>query len=336
MAGKGEHTHAGRILRLRQLLNDQAFLTVGRLMDEFGVCRKTVYNDIAALEEAGVPIERDKGPSGEVRFLLSRQAKKFNLSLGQGQVLPFGMALRALSFLEGTEVHDQIEEVMGLLCAGAHSVTKKHLGELSKKVAIVPHGPRRYRRKAEVMEAILGGLMRDQLVRIRYRRPDGKLTTHVVEPLTLLLYREALYLIANSRTSKTARTRFAVDRITSATWLKGEDFDYPEDYDPAQVLDGAFGLTSGDTENVEILFEPDQARYVMERDWHPTQKFKKLPDGRVRMTMTVSGTQDVLLWLVGHTGTFEVVSPPRLRDDVKARLEAAKKAHRKAAEGASS
>ena len=139
---------------------------------------------------------------------------------------------------------------MKRLSAGATKLTKRHLGELSKKVAVIPHGPKSYRKKSDVLDAILSGLMRDQLVQIRYRRPGGKLTTHEVEPLTLLLYREALYLVANSRTFDTERTRFAVGRITSATWLKGKNFDYPKDYDPTHMLDGAFGVMSGDKQNV--------------------------------------------------------------------------------------
>jgi len=47
------------------------------------------------------------------------------------------------------------------------------------------------------------------------------------------------------------------------------------------------------------------------------------------MTMKVSGTYDVLLWLIGHTGTFEVVSPPELRDEVERRVKAARRRSRK-------
>jgi len=149
----------------------------------------------------------------------------------------------------------------------------------------------------------------------------------VIEPLSLVLYREALYLIANSRTYGGIRISFAVDRITRSTWLKGQHFTYPQDYSPAQQLDGAFGLVGGESEKVEIIFDAEQAKYVRERRWHPTQRFVTLPDGRVRMTMTVSGTHDVVLWLLGHTGTFEVVQPPALREQVRQRLKAGASRH---------
>jgi len=310
-------SHAARILRIRQMLDSQEFVTIKQLQQEFGVSRKTVYNDLDALQEAKVPVYSEPGPAGEARWRLTAAAKKKTITLAAGQVMPLGLARLALSFLEGTEVHDQIGAVLDKLSEGATPATQKHLADLGKKVAIVPHGPKSYRAKADVLNDILTGLLHDHLVQITYRSPGKRPTKHVIEPLSLVLYREALYLIANSRTFDGLRISFAVDRISRSTWLKGQHFTYPEDYSPGQQLDGAFGLVGGKSEQVEILFDPEQAKYVRERHWHPSQRFKALPDGRVRMTMTVSGTHDVLLWLVGHTGTFEVVAPAHLREQVQ-------------------
>lgn len=323
--------YATRLLRIRERLNRQgAFITVKWMRDKFGVCRKTVYNDIAALREAGVDIESDKGPEGEVRWRLSSKGQNITVNLGQTHVVPFGIALQALSFLEGTEVHGQIEDIMERLFAGASTRTKQTLNELRKKVTIVPHGPKSYGKgkTADILNWLLTGLTYNEAVKIRYRAAStGQLKDHEVEPLSLVLYREAVYLIADSRSSG-LRTCFAVDRITSARRLKGDNFDYPQDYDPAKEFRGAFGLVGGKKENVEIIFEAKQAQYVKERRWHRTQKFEDLPDGRVKMTMKVAGTQDLLYWLVGHTGTFEVVSPPSLKKDVQAKLRQATKAHK--------
>jgi hypothetical protein len=95
-----------------------------------------------------------------------------------------------------------------------------------------------------------------------------------------------------------------VDRIRSTVRTR-EKFTYPEDFTPESFIDGSFGLMGGDPTDVVIDFEPDQARYVMERRWHTTQGFETLPDGRVRMTMSVTGLADGYRWLVGHLGTFE-------------------------------
>lgn len=328
MAKSHEMSHAARILRIREMLDSKPYLTIKFLQEEFGVSRKTVYNDLDALMEANVPIYSEKGPSGEARWMLSSSAKKKTVTLASGQVMPLELARLALSFLEGTDLYDQISMIIDKLSEGATPITKKHIHDLSKKVAIVPYGPKSYLNKADVLNDILTGLVHDQLVDIRYRSAEGKLSKHTIEPLSLVLYREALYLIANSRTFRGLRFSFAIDRITSSNWRKGEHFTYPSDYSPSDQLQGAFGLISGEPEKVEVVFDAEQANYVCERRWHPTQKFEPLADGRIKMTMKVSASYDIFLWLVGHTGAFEVISPPALRQQVKAALKEASAQHR--------
>jgi predicted DNA-binding transcriptional regulator YafY len=325
MARGKKLTHAARVLRIRELLDARPFVTVEGLRQEFGVSRRTVYNDLDALDAAGVPVYSEPGPSGEAQWQLQRAAKKQTVTLAKGQILPFGLARLALSFLEGTEIHGQLGVIMDRLAQGLPPLTRQHLEQLGKKVAIVHHGPKSYAAKADVLDDILTGLLYDQRVEIWYQPMRSKPTRHVIAPLTLLLYREALYVVAESRTGK--RPTFAVDRITKSRWLKGETFEYPADYSPAQVTEGAFGLMQGEPTDVEILFDKDQAPYVKERCWHPTQQFEDQRDGRVRMRMRVRGTFDVALWLLGHTGSAEVVSPPALREQVRATLQKALARH---------
>ena len=315
-------SHAARVLRMRELLDARPFVTVDDLRQEFGVSRRTVYNDLTALQDAGVPVYAETGPAGEARWMLHSAARRRTVTLSAGQVLPFGAALRVLSFLEGTDMHRQLSVVLGKLVEGATPQTRQQLDQLGKKLAIVHHGPKSYREQADVLDDLLSGLLYDELVEIWYRPPGKTPRQHLVEPLTLLLYREALYLVCHSRTRGERRT-FAVDRIERSERHRGEKFQYPADYAPDQALDGGFGLMGGDPVDVEILFDPEQARYVRERHWHPTQQFDDLPDGRVRMRMRVSGDADVALWLLGHTGTAEVVAPPELRAQVRAALEKA-------------
>jgi proteasome accessory factor B len=316
MGKDDKYSHAVRVMRIRDMLENRPFVTIKALEQEFGVCRKTVYNDLDALQAAGVPLYSEK-VDGEARWMLQHnvKSKTVTMTLGEGQVLPLGLAQLALSFLEGTDLHDQLGAIQKKLALGVTPKTKKLLEEAPRKLALVPHGPKIYRHKDDVLNDLLTGLLYDERVQISYRPPGGRTKRHVIEPLTLVLYREALYVVAGVQ--KTGlRTCFAVDRVTRSERLKGDHFDNPTDHDPKDYFDGAFGLLGGETTSVEIIFDEQQAKYVRERQWHPTQRFEELEDGRVRMTVEVSGTADVLRWLIGHTGTFEVISPRSLRDEV--------------------
>ena len=52
----------------------------------------------------------------------------------------------------------------------------------------------------------------------------------------------------------------------------------------------------------------------MECEWRPTQKIAKLPDGRIEMTLRVTGMDDLYCWLMPMGKEVTVVKPRRLRD----------------------
>ncbi len=316
-----DYSHAARVQRVRDMLENRPYVTVPELVAELKVSRRTVYNDLDALERADVPLYSER-VDGEVRYQLPPSAKRktVTLTLHEGQVLPLGLAQLALHFLKGTELHEQLGEIQRKLADGATPRTRQALAEVARKIAIVPHGPKLYEEKADVLDDLLTGLVYNERVEISYRsQQGGEEKTHLIEPLTLVLYREALYLVAHSLTRR-ARLSFAVDRISASRRRRGERFEYPEDHDPRDFFDGAFGLLGGERRRISLLFQAQQARYVRERYWHRSQAFEELPDGRVRMTLEASA-EDVLWWLLGHAGTFEVEEPAELRARVRERLQ---------------
>lgn len=331
MPKKKKLSHAARVLRIYEILQSAPFVTPRDLMQRFGVSRRTIYNDFETLEEADIPIYSEAGNDGEARWRLQFAAKRNVITLGRGQIVPFGLAKLALGFLEGTDLYQQLETIIGRLQQGAPPDARKHLRELKKKIAVVPFGPKRYLEQADVLNELLSALLYDNKLRVRYRSPGKRAKDHVLSPLTLLLYREALYFVAAFDDAQGELDRpllFAVDRVLEAEWLRKERFTYPEDYDPQTITDGAFGLMGGgDEQEVEVLFDAEQAAYIRERDWHPSQKLRKNGDGRLKMGLRVKGVWGVYRWLMGHADTSEVVGPPELREKVREALKQALARH---------
>jgi predicted DNA-binding transcriptional regulator YafY len=79
---------------------------------------------------------------------------------------------------------------------------------------------------------------------------------------------------------------------------------------------------------VIVRFRPDQAPYVREREWHPTQKFRTLRDGRLELTFRAGGTFEITRWILGWGDAAEVVRPASLRREVAAILRAAASLYR--------
>ena len=88
------------------------------------------------------------------------------------------------------------------------------------------------------------------------------------------------------------------------------------------MTEGAFGLIRGKPALVRILFDAKVAPYVRRRQWHPSQRFRRVSGG-VEMTMDVRGTVEVISWVLGFGRRAQALAPGELRDAIAAELRAA-------------
>jgi predicted DNA-binding transcriptional regulator YafY len=57
--------------------------------------------------------------------------------------------------------------------------------------------------------------------------------------------------------------------------------------------------------------------YIQRRTWHPSQKIKELKDGRILLSMTASGKEEIKAWVLSFGSKAEVVSPQFLSEEIK-------------------
>ena len=180
----------------------------------------------------------------------------------------------------------------------------------------VPDAPKDYSGHEQAIATLLRGLFHRRRVRFGYPRgKDGTVRAQVVCPLTVVMWRSALYLVAVHGPGKQPYV-YAIDRMVDVG-SEGKRFEYPSegDYHPERLFEGSFGIWQdphGKPTLVELRFEPEPwlHRYLSERTWHPSQRFEELDDGRLRMTFTVTSTVEVLPWVRSFGDAVEVVRPP--------------------------
>lgn len=251
-------------------------------------------------------------PTGEGRqrrWILDPTLRVRNLNVMDRIALALGR--ETTRFLAGSGLHEGLARITPdqLAALPAHF---RH--NLESKLRIQPEPYRSYTEHREVVQDVLDGLLRERLLNIAYRRADGTERQHDgLMPLTLVLYRRALYLLV--RRPRDGRTfSLAIDRMSDVA--VGEKFSYPHDWSPDAELDGHFGMVrSGSPERVVLRFDPQVAVFVRARTWHASQIIRDLPDGRLELEMTTAGRE--LLRLVLEWGPLcEVIEPASLRAEV--------------------
>jgi len=314
MALRGpRYAPAARLQEVRALVDSAAGASIYDIAERFEVSSRTALRYIQALQRAGEPLYEEMTGKRKV-WRLMPTARRQAISLTTAQMVALFLSRRVFDFLAGTGFKEDLDDVFGKLEATLKRKDFVAVRNLDRKVFDVNEARHLYEGRIEDVNDIMTALLREERLRVTHEGVSGGRKTFVLEPYSLLVYKKGLYLAGFSHQHEEIRT-FALDGFREVDWLKGDRFEYPADYRPEQLTEGAFGLIRGEPTHVRILFDPKVARYVQRRQWHPTQLFRRI-DGGVEMTMDVRGTVEVVSWLLGFGDKVRVVEPDVLRQQV--------------------
>jgi hypothetical protein len=68
------------------------------------------------------------------------------------------------------------------------------------------------------------------------------------------------------------------------------------------------------------MFWVRQEAVIAERQWHPSQEFRKRPDGRVEMRLETTGRKELVRWVLSWMPDVKVLAPKSLRDRIAEKL----------------
>jgi predicted DNA-binding transcriptional regulator YafY len=202
-----------RLTAILTQLQTKRLLTATELADRFSVSVRTIYRDIRALEQGGVPIVTEEG---------------------KGYSLLEGYRLPPIMFTE-TEANALITAEQLVLKNKDASFVKEYSGAIGKIKAVLRHHDKESAnllaervlfshnvendRTSTHLSALQLALTRFSLSQIDYYSPDSNETTRrTIEPFALLSTQENWLLVAWCRLRKAYRT-FRLDRIRSLTIL---------------------------------------------------------------------------------------------------------------------
>ncbi len=139
----------------------------------------------------------------------------------------------------------------------------------------------------------------------------------IVDPYHLASVQGDWYLYAYCHLREEIRV-FCPSRIRSIRDT-GKRFNRPADFRLADYLDGTFRVLHGDGPpcRVRLRFAADVARYIREREWHPSQRLKERRDGSLELTLRLNHFLEVKRWALSYGAACEVLEPAELREEVR-------------------
>lgn len=308
---------ARRLEAVRNVLSVTGGATIYEIAERLDCTPRTALRYLKALEDGGEPLYEELDGKRKVWRLMA-SARQQTITLTTSQMVALAMSRRVFDFLAGTGFKEDLDDVFERLYATLRRADFVAAKNLDRKIFDVNEAPHRYEGRIEHVNDIVTALIREQRLKVAYARAPGGVSEFLLDPYTLLVYKKGLYLVGYSHRHQEVRT-FSLDAFREVEWLPGAGFDYPDDYHPSQVADGAFGLIKGEPCHVRIFFDQAVARYVMRRLWHPTQEIHEVPGG-IELHMDVLGFVEIRSWVLSFGDKAEVLAPAGLREMVAGEL----------------
>lgn len=173
----------------------------------------------------------------------------------------------------------------------------------------------------EFLRIILTALADHNVLRIIYRHNyDHNCEESLfVKPIGIKLFRQRWYLVAEK--SDNTPYSYALDRIVS---LDSGDKCMPSSFDLNKLYADAYGIIrekNNHVESITIRVEREQANYFKNVPLHTSQTVVAEDNQSVTFTLNVSPTYDFIMEMLSHGAKVEVISPQRVRDIMKQRVD---------------
>lgn len=304
-----------RLVAMVLFLQGRRVVRAADMAKHFEVTERTIYRDMSALGEAGVPISGEAGvgyclmkgyqlppvmftaEEASAFFVGGELVKQFTDASLQG---PMASALDKLRAVLPRDRQDHVEKLV------SRTIVRGRVGRATPDV-----GTQRW------MVTVQQGVVLRRVLRMAYRGLErDEDTQREVEPLGVVFYGGSWYLVAWCRLRKGLR-HFRVDRIQRLELLP-VSFPAREDFSLAEHMERS-GV-EGESTPVRIWFH-DLARERAQRESYATLSEDQRRDGGAEFTLYSYSLEWTAQWLLSFGERAEAVAPARLRRLVRTAAE---------------
>jgi predicted DNA-binding transcriptional regulator YafY len=305
-------------------------MTLQEIAGALDVTTRSARRYLERFDQHEFELEQVPSPTRALLWRVKPVERPRKIGLRRAQCYGLLATRRLFEPMRGSAVFDEIDiAVRALLTLANRPGRGPNAGmvdtALEERFVHLPAEPADYRDRTEEVDVFYHAVADLRPVACRHRPPTGDESQKILHPYALVLYQDALHVVAAEAGGDPQDVRvYPLDELEDATFSATEHFLLPEDFNLRRFYQGRFGLFPASRKTrVVVDFDPTAAATVRRRQVHPSQRVSALRTGGVRLTLQVDDIETVAQWILGFGSHARVIEPESLRKQVIQQLQAA-------------
>lgn len=301
-------TKTALLIDMIDRLRNRPGITIGELALSLGRSERTIYRWLSELtSDVGARVHcRDGG------YYLATSSES-QPAFTPEELVALRTSLKSAPFAKGSRMSESAHSAW-LKIRGASAADKiEEAVEASKRYSVKVTAPEGPADDATISARLEDAIAKRRGLRVVYRsQKSNEVKNYVIDPYALAFRRHSWYLLAFCREhEKVVQFKLVRFREIEET---GESFQPPRGFSVEDFFKSSWeAWGGGEPVTVRVRFSPLVSVMVAENQRHPSQRIYTQPDGGVLFEATVSGIEEIAIWILGFGKEAEVLTPPELR-----------------------
>lgn len=307
-----------RIDRLTAILiqlQSKKIVKAEEIAERFEISLRTVYRDVKALMEGGVPIGSEAGKG----YFIVDGYHLPPVMFTQDEASAMMMAGKLVERMTDQSIRGAFDDALYKIKAVLNEVQRDHLENLQDHIEVFRPSMTLPGQSNYFLTDLQKAIARKQVIRLDYfSNNQNELTLRDVEPIGLFYYSAAWHLIAWCRLRNGFRD-FRCDRIRE---LKVTDQTFmPRSISTMQEYFNSLQQANVEMQSVTVLFDRKESRYIANSKHYFGFVSEEEVDGQVRMKFLTADLLILARWLISYGRAVEIESPEELKSIVQGLVE---------------
>ena len=294
-----------RLLAMIVFLQGRRVTRAEDMAAHFEVSPRTVYRDLSALGEAGVPVVGEPGVGYNLMKGYHLPPVMFTQEEAGALFVAGGLADQLTDASVQAPVREALQKIRTIL----PRTGQEFVNRLEPRLGVRGHKTDSRRAWLGRLHAAVAG---HHVIRMSYRNGNNELTEREAEPAGLVFYGGRWHLVARCRLRNEERD-FRTDRVEKLELLS-------ERFEPAGEFraDDYMSRRRTDTVRQEACIRfPRWAMDKVRRDWQSCLVAEKAEGDGIAATLMTPSLDWLARWLLAFGPEVSIHSPPELRSKVR-------------------